>query len=402
MNATVNNARGTLHIGRPSVACNGGRARLTSVIGCFGEERPVWFEVDERYGEYLCAERSDAFLVGLLNYAMREHLDIECEAPVGAQLLYQIRTYLVPALVRASQVLHEPRIAAELDAAPMRNAGGVGTGISCGVDSFHVLSKYAKSSYPGMSLTHLVLNNVGSFWLGERGEKDHQYEWQAEHARRFCEEYGFSFILTNSNIAEAFPQRHYFTHTYTSSFAIYALQKLWSTYFYGSSGDDFSAFSLVDSERYGCARYDLLTLDTFSTRALKIYSEGGALTRFDKMKDVIGYPPSYGYLHVCNSDSGPNCGVCPKCLRTLVLLDALGALDLYSKVLPVERYWESRPRALRWLYRQILCNADPMLEPAYDILKSDIPLRWKARARYWMLKNDIRKLFRRNGHRGGK
>ena len=384
-------AKGVLHIGRPAVVRNGGRARLTAPIRCGGKDSPVWFEVEERYGDYLCAERSDAFLIGLLNHAMREHLDIECEAPVGAQLLYQIRTYLVPALVRASHALREPKIAAEMDAEPMRNAGGVGTGISCGVDSFHVLCKYAKSEYPGLSLTHLLLNNVGSFWLGEKGEVDHQYEWQAEHARRFCKEHGFNLIVTDSNIAAAFPQRHYFTHTYTSCFAIYALQKLWSTYFYGSSGEDFSAFSLIDNDLHNAGRYDLLTLDAFSTRSLKIYSEGGAITRFEKMKEVIEYPPSYGYLHVCNSDSGPNCGVCPKCLRTLVLLDALGALDRYAKVLPVERYRSQRPKALRWLYRQMLSNADPMLRPAYDVLKGEIPFRWKVRARYWMFKNAVRK-----------
>ena len=156
-------ARGVLHIGRPAITRGGGKARLAAPIRCCGKDSPVWFEVEERYGDYLCDERSDAFLIGLLNHAMREHLDIECEAPVGAQLLYQIRTYLVSALVRASHALREPKIAAEMDAEPMRNAGGVGTGISCGVDSFHVLCKYAKSEYPGLSLTHLVLNNVGSY-----------------------------------------------------------------------------------------------------------------------------------------------------------------------------------------------------------------------------------------------
>ena len=92
-----------------------------------------------------------------------------------------------------------------------------------------------------------------------------------------------------------------------------------------------------------------------------------------------------------HSDSGPNCGVCPKCLRTLVLLDALGALDRYAKVLPVEKYRSQRPKALRWLYRQMLSGADPMLRPAYDVLKGEIPFRWKARARYWMFKNAVRK-----------
>lgn len=368
-----------MRIGAPRIERHDGRARLIAEIRIGeGDVRPLWFEVEEKYGQYLCAERSDAFLIGLLNFAQREWLDIVCEAPVTAQLLYQIRTYLVPSLARNSQTLYATRIEAPMDDAPMANAGGVGTGISCGVDSLHVVRNYAHASYPGLSLTHLCLNNVGAFWSGNGNR---QYAWQAEHARRFAKEYGFELIVSDSNMAEAFQQNHLLTHTYSSCFAIYAMQKLWKVYFYASAGYDLQeAFSLRDNERHSSDHYELLSLDCFSTRTLQIYSEGCAISRFEKERELADWPPAQKYLHVCTDEQGPNCGRCGKCLRTLTALDALGCLQRFDNVFDVAAYCARRDRNLAWLYGQhIGVGGDPMTEPAYEALKGEIPLRAKAR-----------------------
>lgn len=369
-----------LVIGAPRIENAQGRARLTSIIRVRGEDRPVWFEVDAKYGQYLCSERADAFLIGVLNYAMRERLDIRCESPVGSQLLYQIRTYLIPSLVKNSTALYATTIEAELDSSPVVNAGGVGAGISCGVDSLHVIRNYAKSPYPSLSLTHLVLNNVGSFW--KKGN-DPQYEWHIEHAKSFCREYGFELIVNNSNIREQIPGVFGLTHTYASCFAVYCLQKLWNVFYYGSAGVDFGSwFSLADNERRDCAHYELLSLDVFSTRNLKIYSEGGAMSRFDKMKEIVEYEPSYKYLHVCTSDEGPNCGRCDKCLRTLTTLDALGVLDRYRASFDIDEYRRHRMARLKWLYlQQVLPDGDMMTAPAWRILSDQVSVLARITAR---------------------
>ncbi len=361
--------RGEIVIRKPRLDTAKGKSRLSAEIRFWEETREVWFEVDEKYGQYLCWERSDAFLIGLLNFAMREGCDIVCEAPVTAQLLYQIRTYLLPSLVRNSKVLYETQITAPMAEKPVSNAGGVGTGISCGVDSLHAVRKYMSSPYPGLKLTHLVLNNVGAF----RPESN-QYDWQANHAIEFCREYGFELIVSNSNFAEAFPQNHLLTHTYSSVFAVYMLQKLWGVYFYASAGYDLQeAFTLVDNELKSSDHYELLSLDVFSTRALKIYSEGSEIARFEKIKDLSTWTPAQKHLHVCTSDEGPNCNTCGKCLRTLVTLDALGCLDSFKDVFDIAAYRASRKNRLRWLYlQQHTKNGDKMTAPAYAILKSEI------------------------------
>ena len=349
------------------------RARLIAEIR-IGEDdvRPLWFEVEEKYGQYLCAERSDAFLIGLLNFAQREWLDIVCEAPVTARLLYQIRTYLIPSLARNSKALHETRIDAPMDDAPLTNAGGVGTGISCGVDSLHVVKNYAHSPYPGLSLTHLVLDNVGAFW-SERGAQQHV--WQTEHARQFAKTYGFELIVTDSNIADAFKQVHLLTHTYTNAFSIYALQKLWHVYFYASAGYGAEQlFAIADNDLHASAHYDLLLLDAISTPALQIYSEGMTQTRFEKERELADWEPAQKFLHVCVDERGPNCGQCPKCLRTMMALDALGCLQRFDNVFDVAAYCARRDKNLEWLYRQHICVGDDrMNEPTYEALKDEIP-----------------------------
>ena len=57
---------------------NGGGVRMSANVDVDGIKTPLWVEVPEEYGDYLCAERSDAFLLGLLHYALEFGHDIKC------------------------------------------------------------------------------------------------------------------------------------------------------------------------------------------------------------------------------------------------------------------------------------------------------------------------------------
>ncbi len=374
---------GDIHIHAPHIETKDEKSQLICDIDFKGEQRTVWFSVDEKYGQYLCWERSDAFLIGLLNFAMREGCDITCDAPVTSQLLYQIKTYLLPLLANSSDVLYHPTIIAPMDDTPLPNAGGVGTGISCGVDSLHVVKNYMHSSYAGMTLTHLTLHNVGAFWK----EKNNQYSWHVNHTKAFAKEYGFELIITDSNFAKAFPQSHFLTVTYSNCFAIYAMQKLWHTYFFASAGDDIrDILKLANNEKFSSEDYDLISLDTFSTRSLKIYSEGAAITRLEKIRTIALWDAAQKYLHVCTSDEGENCNHCNKCMRTLLILDALNSLKYFQNVFDIEGYYMNRSKNLRWLYKQIITpNGDLMLKQAYHILSHEISLSDRLCVRLFLL-----------------
>ena len=363
--------RSVIAVGRPRIVRNDRVARLSASVDIAGRKTEIWFEVDSAYGAYLCDERADAFLAGLLHYAMLHGHDLELEAPVTAQLLFQVRAWLIPTLTKFDSRLRAPTIRAIAAEAPIPNAGAVGTGISCGVDSFHVVCNHLSPRETGPKLTHAVLNNVGAF--GANGEA--QRKWQIENARRFCEEIGLPLIVTDSNIFDVLCQDHGHTHGYTGTFAVYCLQKLFGTYLYGSSGLDLGSFTVRKAARSDSGGYELMLFDCFSTRNLKIYSEGAAKTRFEKLRQVVGYEPSERYLHVCIAKSGGNCGSCGKCRRTLTALDALGALDRYAAVFDVAAYRAKRKSHLRWLvWQQLDRQGAQLTKETYALLKSDIPM----------------------------
>ena len=337
-------------IRKPEIVELGDQTRIQSIIDFDGAKKLLWFEVPTEYAQYLCPERSDAYVIGLLNHAMRHKQDITCEVPMGEELHYRISTYLIPSLANHSKGLYHTKIVADLDSTPIQNAGGVGTGMSCGIDAMHVMANEAANGdlYPSLKVTHLVhYRNLGIHGFGQRGKIMH--EGIEGNARKFANEVGLPIISTDSNYAEIMSEgllhwHHALTHTYSSIFATYMLQKLWKIYYYASGGHDFSGFSLVNSEKYSPANYELLSLDCFSTQSLKIFSEGGAKTRFDKTKTVVTYPPAKKYLNVCIY-APKNCGKCVKCVQTLASLDALNQLDEFRAVFDVDYY-----KSHRWQY----------------------------------------------------
>ena len=260
-------------IEKPYILTKDGKSRLVANVDIDGNSREVWFEVEPQFEKYLCYERGDAFVVAILNYAMRHGHDMESKAPIGEDLYYQLTTDLIPALANNSKVMHHTKLIAEVDSSVLPNAGAVGTGISCGVDSFHALAVESQTKFPKHNLTHLAFNNVGSHGEGERAKK--LFAERKELAKNFCKEYGFVYVEGNSNLHDAIPQNHYLSHTYSSMFSVFALQKMYSVYYYASSGHPYQKFNLTDNELYGCANYELLSLKALSTHSLLIYSEGG-------------------------------------------------------------------------------------------------------------------------------
>lgn len=223
-----------IKIGKPQVKSDASTATLFTDITIDGDSKEVWFKVDKKYGAYLCYERGDAFVIAVLNYAMRNHHDIVSEAPLTEDLYYNIDKYLVDAIAQYNSNFYRPQITAEVASEPLPCAGAVGTGISCGVDSLHALACQTSMKFKKHNITHLTFNNVGSHGEGERAEK--LYHARLERPRRFAEEYGFEFVASDSNLQNVVEQNHFKSHTYSSMFAVYCLQKLYSVYYYASSG----------------------------------------------------------------------------------------------------------------------------------------------------------------------
>lgn len=373
-------------IEKPEVVIIENRARLQTNIDIDGQKKQIWFEVDTKYKEYLCYERSDAFLVGLLNYAMREGHDIICIAPIGEELYYQITNYLIDAVYEGSKSLHKTKINADIDITKLPSAKAVGTGISAGIDSFYSIANHSNSRFENHNITHLAFNNVGSHGEGERAKK--LYKGRLELAKKFAEEYQYELVESNSNIHDQIQQNHYLTHTYTSCFAVFCLQKLYSIYYYSSSSS-FLLFSLKNNERYGSDYYELLILCSFTTSSLRIISEGANTLRFEKTKKVASYEPSYKYLNVC-TETVDNCSKCEKCTRTLLILDAINELDNYKSVFDIEYYRSHKQKYFETLfYQKIKSKRNITYREIYPYLKRQIKFTTKVKGYLKLLRQFI-------------
>ena len=366
-----------LFIDQPYIEKNQNKSRLVCNINIDQtEKQTIWFEVDEKYEKYLCTERSDAYIIGLLNWAMRTHHDITCKTPVSEDLLFNLNEYLIPSLIKYAPDFHDVKIHAPITNETLPNEGGVGTGLSCGIDSLHAIYKHFNCSYPSHKLTHLCINNVGAFNnCYQKYGIDHIRKERYEIAQKAAAEIGLPIITTDSNFQTTFKQNHLLTHTYSSMFAVFCMQKLWQTYFYGSSGYDFNSFTLTNHAQKDCSLYELLSLNCFSTRCLKIYSEGGAESRLEKTVMIADYNIAHQYLHVCTQQNN-NCGICSKCRRTILCLDALGKLDKFSKVFDLQYYKKHKKEYLLWLYASHK-NHDVMNNPTYNLLKKEITIKIK-------------------------
>ena len=278
-----------IEIFKPTISQKNGKSRCICELHINDDVKEIWFEVEPKYGKYLCIERADAYVIGILHYAMKNKHAIKCHVPITEELLYNIQTILIPSLAKYSKNLSEIEIISET--APGINSGtAVGTGCSCGIDSFSAIYNHINTKYKEYNLTHLCINNVGAYntcyeEYGMTKVKDERYQ----ATRKAAKEIGIDLIETDSNFSEIIKQDHLHTHTYSSIFAVYMLQKLWKKYFYASSGLDYSNFSIVSNDLYDCARYELLTLQCFSIEGLRIYSEGGEKSRIDKTADIVDY-----------------------------------------------------------------------------------------------------------------
>lgn len=331
----------------PHLRSEGNQAVLVDTIVIDGAEKELWFKVDKKYSEYLCTERGDAYLIAVLNYAMVNRHDITVKVPVSEDLLYNVERYLMDALIENNPAYYRPVIDAVPTSERLPDAGAVGTGISCGVDSLHSLANHHASEYKGHNITHLAFNNVGSHGNGPKAHA--LFHSRMERPAEFAKEYGFELVVSDSNLMEVIPQDHFKTHTYSSMFPVFCLQKLYSVYLYASAGYRFNEFRLNQDGLICCGSYEMLSLPCFTNGSLKVLSEGLGKTRMDKLKKIIGYEPSYKYLNVCLLE-GDNCGRCEKCVRTILGLDALGALDLYSSVFDVPYYRSHK----KWYLQQML------------------------------------------------
>ncbi len=289
----------------------------------------------------------DAPVVSLLLYAVKYGLSFVSEFPISEKLFYNLTKHVIPQLSLAKKAGYdETRIDMPLTK-EIYHGKWVGTGISLGVDSFTTIHEYKEECLlEEYKLTHLVHLKTGAHH-GQLGYYDQQTEdklFLAENTKvkEFCRKHNYKLIVVESNlhavICTEFGYGFDTTHTFRNLGCILLLQNLFSKYYYASAYnlDDFS-INLSST----CGLYEKWLIPYISNESLEFYSANTNMSRFQKTRFISNFEDTYDNLHVCWHGTN-NCGQCKKCVRTLVALDVLGALEKYSKSFNLEHYYNNR------------------------------------------------------------
>ena len=337
---------------------------LQAKFECGNTKDTLWFSTTKYFGKYLCHERGDAFLVAMLLYAMKRGEDIRILAPISERLYYTLTKHFVKVIADMFPGYHRVQIIAEIATGQLENAGGVGTGLSCGIDSFCTVIEHTDESCPpDYRLTHLTFFNVGA--SGDYGGEHARdlFHQRVEAVRPCAEELQLPLVTLDSNINEILGMDFVPTHTYRNVAAVLALQKLFKIYYYSSGYSlwQFEATS-VDS-----AYYDIYGLNMLSTSDTQFISSGEIHSRIGKTEIVSTSPLSRKYLNVCVA-TDRNCSRCNKCQRTLIALDLLGKLDQYNDVFDLKDYQRHRKKYLGLVISGR--KYDNYKQELYDLMKS--------------------------------
>lgn len=377
-------------IGEPYLEEEIQTSRLCARIQEFDKKKVFYFEVPKEYGKYLCTEVSDAFLVGLLNYAFSTGQDIKVEGEVSERLLYQLETYFLKTLpVVRNKYYKKINIDAKKHIGKIENIGAVGTSASGGVDSFYSIVKHIGGEFEHYNLTHLLIANQFNYYKSENETRE-KFQYLIEDIKAIPQNYGLKLIPIYTNHSDFLFDG--FVQEYSLRICSYslALQKLFSVY-YVSSGVPFREFDFANHDSDG---FDIFNLALLTTDSLTFYSSGGELIRTQKLSFIADDQFIQNNLKVCNDNNRKNCSKCEKCMRTMLSLDIVGKLDMFSSVFDLERYRRQKNQYLAVVESNTIEACTDLLEsikiygykvPVLSKIKGKLYIRIK-----WNIKNILK------------
>lgn len=278
-----------------------------------------WFEYGQEYASFV-REDADVFVPVLLAASMMTREAFSTGLPVSSLLAQNVET--VCAIFRRwfpdECEVFEPEFG---DIVQKESAGrrGVGAFFSAGVDSFHtILSEKAGLRRGAGPVTHLVYLRGVETALGRMASG------KAEAIARLAGELGYPLITGVTNLRDCFDHLR-LSGFYGSMMASVALSL--SGGLRAMLVPAGGSYEYKDLHPHGA--HPLLDRQ-WSTEYMDIRDDGSDTTRAERTALTVAKSPlALENLSVCIRKFGAfeNCGVCPKCVRTAITLQALGALE---------------------------------------------------------------------------
>ena len=130
---------------------------------------------------------------------MIRNLNIHSDGYVSERLLYQLTTILLPSLSANITEFHSIDIDLKRDEKVLESKNGVGTALSCGVDSFYTVLKHLDTDMEGFRLTHLTYFNImnSNFWQGREDSSRDFSNARIEYIKPAVEELGLQLVAVD-------------------------------------------------------------------------------------------------------------------------------------------------------------------------------------------------------------
>ncbi len=294
----------------PEVHTEAGKTTVTARVETPSESHDLWFRGPS---DALLPRGADAFVITCMPTAMKLGLPIRVESNVSPRLVASLNT-IQDILCKWHPDLHRVRLeAGTAPASAMRTREGTAAFFSGGVDSFYTTLKH-QNIISTLILVHGFDLSLENIELRSRVTNAMQ-QTATGLGKRLVE------IETNS---KPFTNRHvdWVSHQFGAALAGVAVLL----------GGEVGNVLVPSSESYAhlepCGSHPLLD-PLWSTEYMNLIHDGAESTRNEKVAAISRFPPALSQLRVCweNLGNAYNCGRCEKCIRTMLNLEAAGALN---------------------------------------------------------------------------
>ena len=277
-----------------------------------------WFDIPSTYQSAI-SQTGNPWLVLMLPIAMEAGEDISIPFPVDSRLLENVRGFMA--------VWHDwfPKLRPADVEAPITLAGSSPAGrrglfFSGGVDSFFTLLRHDKNSTGcgGGPADTLIFMEGFDLPLSAKQELVLARQTMGGIARAFDK----SFLPVRSNVRELDTPYSY-NWILSHGCALGAVAHLLD--------GEFAEILISSSYEYGHLLHigsHPMTDPLMSSRSLQVIHDGASFSRPEKIAHVSTSDRALQNLRVCYAAGRHNnCSRCPKCLFTMVTIDALGLAD---------------------------------------------------------------------------
>ena len=303
----------------------------------------LWYRFPPQLEEHLDPRNGDPFLAALMGAAMvlAEPLAIEAEispalAAAAPRIQSIFRTW--------DPNLRETEIRAPIRGVPGRPSGsGRGLFFSLGLDSFYSLLKNVRDHPSGPeAVSHLITVHGFDIYLDKPDAV--VFPQMLASSTRVARELGKDLVPVTTNLRDLTDQIVNWVEIHHGA----ALASV------GLALDGWLdplhiAASFTYAELYPLGSHPLVD-PLWSTERVSIVHDGCEATRLDKARLVAEWPIALETIRVCTEILPEyNCGRCEKCVRTMLTLHVVGALDRCTSLpnrIDIERVREmkSNPR----------------------------------------------------------